>query len=245
MLPPLDRYLCRIRISAMIRPHARAQEGIPELCPSLPALGENPPWQPRGQPPRGGVPLRRRSRERPLLDRTAPGREGLARENLHLVQLVETPLPPFLAQIQTVDFREAGEEEYGRGLQTLWSPRTAESAEPSPAPRRHRDSRPARSRAAGGPALPARLGASARKESPPKRHRLLAPAGRREARRPALHGLRRLGRLVWATAAENPIAAALRIVEALEDNLKEDEPDRVAALAPLREGRATGESPGW
>ncbi|HZF13751.1 MAG TPA: TIR domain-containing protein [Thermoanaerobaculia bacterium] len=45
----------------------------------------------------------------------ADGAEG----RLHLAMLVETPLPPFLAPIQCVDFQPAGEPAYHRAVQRL------------------------------------------------------------------------------------------------------------------------------
>lgn len=45
----------------------------------------------------------------------ADGAEG----RLHLAMLVETPLPPFLAQIQCVDFQPGGEPAYYRAVQRL------------------------------------------------------------------------------------------------------------------------------
>src|SRR6185295_11770816 len=40
--------------------------------------------------------------------------------------------------------------------------------------------------------------------------------------------------LVWATGDEEPLQAAVRIVDTLCETLEEDEPARVAELAPLR-----------
>jgi formylglycine-generating enzyme required for sulfatase activity len=158
---------------------------------------------------------------------------------LHLVHLVETPLPPFFDQIQFVDFREADEEKYRRGLQELLAGILGASD------RRNL------------PALPAGLEIPAPPDSglpAALRNRLvgwLTPLLGSKVLRRAIASCLGLApeklegqpswacaasaALVWATAAEDPVAAALRIVEVLEENLGEDEPDRVAALGPLRE----------
>ena len=159
--------------------------------------------------------------------------------HLHLVQLVETPLPLFLAQIQFVDFQEAGQEKYQRGLQELLGGLLGQTD------RRNLPSLPPGLEIPVPPdlGLPAGL-----------RTRLvdwLAPLLGNRVLRSAIASWLRLpveklegqpspayaaaAALVWATAAEDPVAAALRIVETLEENLKEEMPDRVAALAPLRE----------
>jgi formylglycine-generating enzyme required for sulfatase activity len=162
-------------------------------------------------------------------------REG----NLHLVQLVETPLPPFLAQIQTVDFREAGEEKYRRGLQALLGGLLGQTD------RRSLPALPAGIEIPDppDPGLPAALRTRLVDWLTPllsKRVLRLAIASCLQLAPEKLDGqpswtCAASAALVWATAAEDPVAAALRIVETLEENFREDEPERVAALAPLRE----------
>jgi hypothetical protein len=138
-----------------------------------------------------------------------------------------------------VDFREAGEEKYRRGLQTLLGGLIGQTN------RRNLPALPSDIEipAPPDPGLPAAL-----------RTRLvdwLTPLLSKKVLRLAISSCLKLAPeklegqpswacaasavLVWATAAEDPVAAALRIVETLEENLKEDEPERVAALAPLRE----------
>jgi formylglycine-generating enzyme required for sulfatase activity len=155
------------------------------------------------------------------------------------VRLVETPLPPFLAQIQYVDFREAGEPKYRRGLQELLAGLLGATD------RRHLPDLPATLEIPPppDPGLPAAL-----------RARLLewlAPLLASRLHRSAIASWLRLppeqlegqpstacaasAALVWATGNEDPVAASLRIVEILAENLGEDEPGRLARLAPLAE----------
>lgn len=157
---------------------------------------------------------------------------------LHIVRLIDVPFPPFLGQIQSVDFRNFGEDRYRLGLQKLVSGLLGET-----------DGREL-------PTLPTEIQIPA----PPTgrldldlRSRLvdwltpvLASKLSRLAVAQALHlepgGLEgqdswasaASAALVWASRQEEPITAALRIVETLEETFREDAPERVAALVPLR-----------
>ncbi len=168
---------------------------------------------------------------------------------LHVVQLVDVPLPPFLAAIQSVDFRESGEERYRQALRRLMGGLLGKA-----------DGRDL-------PELPANLEIPSRptgRLAAPVRSRLiewLTPVLARKALRRSLAlGLdlkpERLegqgswecaasAALVWATGEEEPVTAALRIVDTLRETLDEDVPGEVAALAPLRQELAAlrAESP--
>jgi formylglycine-generating enzyme required for sulfatase activity len=156
---------------------------------------------------------------------------------LHLARLVKAPLPPLLARLQQVDFREASEEKYLRGLQVLvagllgkvgrsdlllpsgltipppfeprlppvWRSRLIEEIEPVLKRRLARR------------AIAPRLGFSAEKlEDQPG---LCAASAA----------------IVWATADEVPVTAAVRIVDTFVEALEEEEPERVARLEVLRQ----------
>lgn len=157
---------------------------------------------------------------------------------LHIVHLVDVPFPPFLSQVQFVDFRKAGEDRYRLGLQMLVAGLLGKPGS--------RDL----------PALPAGIeipSPPTGRLDPTLRSRLvewLAPVlARKMARLAVAQGLgiepgRFEGQdswtsaasaaLVWASGQEEPVTAALRILDTLEETLGEDEPERVAALAPLR-----------
>jgi formylglycine-generating enzyme required for sulfatase activity len=162
---------------------------------------------------------------------------------LHIVHLAEVPFPPFLAQIQQVDFREAGEERYRQALRKLVGGLLGKT-----------DGRDL-------PALPANLAIPSRpagRLASAVRSRLvewLAPVlARKTLRFSVAHrldlkaeGLEDQGSwacaasaaLVWATGQEEPVTAALRIIDTLRETLDEDEPEKVAALAPLRDELVT------
>ncbi|HXU29576.1 MAG TPA: SUMF1/EgtB/PvdO family nonheme iron enzyme [Thermoanaerobaculia bacterium] len=165
-------------------------------------------------------------------------REWLAQGRLHIALLVDTPIPPFLMQTQRVDFLNAREAKYRVGIQELVAGLS-----------RHSDRRNL-------PALPTDL------EIPPPpdpgldpqlRARLvkwLTPVlAKRVLRLAVAAGLRRepaeldgqpsdecraSALLVWESGNEEPVAAAIRILDALRETLEEDEPTRVAELLPLR-----------
>ena len=166
------------------------------------------------------------------------GRSDWHDGRLHLVHLVDVPLPPFLGQIQYLDFRQADEDRYRKELQKLVAGLQG-----------HPDGR----------ALPV-LPAGIEIPSPPAgrldralRSQLvewLTPVLAKKVTRLAVaQGLRlEPGRfegqdswacaasaaLVWASGQEEPVTAALRILDTLEEVFGEDESERVAALAPLR-----------
>jgi formylglycine-generating enzyme required for sulfatase activity len=157
---------------------------------------------------------------------------------LHIVHLADVPLPLFLSQIQFVDFRQAGEEPYRLGLRKLVAGLLGQP-----------DGREL-------PALPAGIeipSPPTGRLDPAWRSRLvewLAPVlAKKVARLAVAQGLgiepgRFEGQdswtsaasaaLVWASGEEEPVTAALRILDTLAETLGEDEPERVAALAPLR-----------
>jgi hypothetical protein len=157
----------------------------------------------------------------------------------HIVHLVDVPFPPFLSQIQYVDFREATEEPYRRAMQRLVAGLLG-----------HTDSRRL-------PALPPDLqipSAPTGRLSPGLRFRLvdwLTPVlAKRMGRITVAHSLglaleklegqdswscAASASLVWATAQEEPVTAALRILDALRENFADDEPERVRVLEALRE----------
>ncbi len=168
----------------------------------------------------------------------SPRRGWLEQGRLHLVSLVDVPMPPFLSQIQRVDFRTAGEAKYRQALRELTAGLLG-----------HSDRRNL-------PALPADLEIPSPPDpglDPRLRARLvewLAPVLASKAYRKAIAPeLQRSSAelegqpswecaasalLVWATGDEEPLAAAIRIVDTLHETLGEDEPARVADLAPLR-----------
>jgi hypothetical protein len=156
----------------------------------------------------------------------------------HVVHLVDVRFPPFLSQIQRVDFRDATEERYRQEIRNLVASLLG-----------HSDNRRL-------PPLPPDL----RIPSPPAgrlppdlRSRLvewLEPAlAKRSGRIAAAHSLgfqpERLegqdswacaasAAWVWATAQEEPVTAALRILDVLLETFGEDEWARVGELVPLR-----------
>ncbi len=157
---------------------------------------------------------------------------------LQVVLLVDTPLPPFLVGIQYVDFREHDRAKYLTALQELCAgllgqedrrdlPDLPEDLEVPPTP------------ATGLPRT--------------QRSRLvdwMTPILARKAYRRAVAtglGLERFAldgypaadcaasaALVLATGDDDPLQAALRIIDVLTDELEEDERARVKELAPLR-----------
>ncbi|HEY2294033.1 MAG TPA: SUMF1/EgtB/PvdO family nonheme iron enzyme [Thermoanaerobaculia bacterium] len=170
-----------------------------------------------------------------FIDIRPDGHDG----RLHVVHLVDVPLPPFLATIQWVDFREAGEERYRQELRKLVGGLLVKA-----------DGRELL-------ALPAQLeipSHSTGRLAAPLRKRLiewltpvlarkmsrLAVAQRLDLKPERLEGqgswaCAASAALVWATGQDEPITAALRIVDILRETLEEDEPEKVAALVPLRE----------
>lgn len=168
---------------------------------------------------------------------------------LHVVQLVDVPLPPFLTGIQAVDFRQASEERFRQELRKLVGGLLGKA-----------DGRDL-------PALPAELeipSLPTGRLAAPVRARLvewltpvlakktlrLSVAQSLDLKAKGLEGQdswasAASAALVWATGEEEPVTAALRIVDTLRETLEEDEPDRVAALVPLREELAAvrAESP--
>ena len=166
-------------------------------------------------------------------------REWLTQGRLHLALLVDAPIPPFLTQIQRVDFRNANEARYREGLRELVTGLLG-----------HSDRRNL-------PALPAELVIPQPPDpglDPRLRARLvewLTPVLASKAYRKAIAPELQLksaelegqpswecaasALLVWATGDEEPLAAAIRIVDTLRETLEEDEPARVAELAPLRD----------
>lgn len=159
---------------------------------------------------------------------------------LHLAVLVDTPIPPFLEPIQQVDFRRPGEESYRRALRELVGGLLGQED------RRKLPELPA------GIELPA-LSASGLSQK--LRTRLvdwLTPIlQERKANRRAVESGLRLGHdalegypswacaasaaLVKATGDDDPVQATLRILAILEEELGQDEPERVGALRPLRD----------
>lgn len=166
-------------------------------------------------------------------------RGWLEQGRLHLVSLVDVPMPPFLSQVQRVDFRNAGEAKYRQALRELVAGLLG-----------HSDRRNL-------PALPAELVIPPPPDpglDPRLRARLvewLTPVLASKAYRKAIAPELQLksaelegqpswecaasALLVWATGDEEPLAAAIRIVDTLGETLGEDEPARVAELAPPRE----------
>jgi hypothetical protein len=158
---------------------------------------------------------------------------------LHLAMLVETPLPPFLSQIQFVDFQPPGEPAYYRAVQRLAASLLGKSGrlDPSYLPPGLVPPPPFE------PGLPSalrrrlidwlepiiakrvtRFAISPRLGFPPER--LAAQPDWRCAASAAL---------VWTAGDEAPVTAVLRIVDTLEEVFEDDEPERTAALAPLRQ----------
>lgn len=157
---------------------------------------------------------------------------------LHIVHLVEVPFPPFLTHIQFVDFRSAGEESYRLELQKLIGGLLGKT-----------DGRDL-------PDLPNDIeipSPPAGRLDPHLRSQLvdwLAPILAKKAYRLALapvlgfkpeqledQGSWTCGAsaaLVWASGQEEPVTAALRVIDTLQETFGEDEPERVAALSPLR-----------
>jgi formylglycine-generating enzyme required for sulfatase activity len=157
---------------------------------------------------------------------------------LHIVHLVDVPLPPFLSQIQFLDFRNADEDRYRKELRKLVSGLLGQKdgREPPVLPAGIEIPRPPTGRL--DPALRSRLVA------------WLAPVLAERVPRLAAAsclGLKAEGfegqaswasaasaALVWAGGQEEPVTAALRIVETLQETFGEGQPERVAALALLR-----------
>ncbi|HEV7671756.1 MAG TPA: SUMF1/EgtB/PvdO family nonheme iron enzyme [Thermoanaerobaculia bacterium] len=169
----------------------------------------------------------------------AKRREWSTMGRFHVVDLLEVPLPPFPDLIRRVDFRDAGEAKYRQALRELvaglrWDfderilpALTAEVDIPLP-PDPGLD-----------PALRSRLVSWL---TPVLSSRL-----RRRAIAPELHlppeqlegqaswECAASSLLVWATGDEEPLAAAIRIIDTLYETFEEDEPALVAKLVPLRE----------
>jgi len=166
------------------------------------------------------------------------GRRDWQLGRLQIVHLASVPMPPFLEQIQCLDFRNAEEMSYRRQLRKLVAGLLG-----------HTDGRHL-------PALPPDVEIP----SPPAgrlpeslRSRLvewLTPVLAKKTLRLSVAltlGLKpeklegqdswacaASAALVWATGQEEPVTAALRILDTLRQALDEDEPERVAALVPLR-----------
>ncbi|HYU35053.1 MAG TPA: SUMF1/EgtB/PvdO family nonheme iron enzyme [Thermoanaerobaculia bacterium] len=157
---------------------------------------------------------------------------------LHIAHLVDVPFPPFLGQIQHVDFRNTAEDRYRLGLQKLVAGLLGQT-----------DGRDL-------PALPGGIEIPSPpwgRLDPALRAQLvgwLTPVLEKKVNRLALAlalgfqpgqlegqdswACAASAALVWASGQEEPVTAALRIVETLQETLGEDEPERVAALSPLR-----------
>jgi formylglycine-generating enzyme required for sulfatase activity len=166
-------------------------------------------------------------------------RTGWHDGRLHIVHLAEVPFPPFLTKIQQVDFQEAGEERYRQALRKLVGGLLGKTDSRDlpplpagitvPAPPSGRLPQALRSRLVGWleSALSKRLirigVASSLHLEPQKLDGQPSWACAASAA------------LVWATGNEEPVTAALRIVDTLRETFEEDEPERVAALLPLQE----------
>ncbi len=162
---------------------------------------------------------------------------SLPESRLHLAQLVEMPLPPVLAHIQQVDFREASKEKYLRSLQLLVAGLLGQTGRPGlrlpygltiPPPYEPRLPPAWRSRliAEIEPVLKRRLARDAiapRLGFPPERLDT-QPSARCSAS----------AAIVWATADEAPVTGAVRIVDAFIRALEEEDPERATRLAALR-----------
>jgi formylglycine-generating enzyme required for sulfatase activity/energy-coupling factor transporter ATP-binding protein EcfA2 len=157
----------------------------------------------------------------------------------HIVHLVDVPFPPFLSQVQAVDFRNADEERYRRELQKLVGGLLA------PADGRDLPALPDSIDIPSPPAgrLPQALRTRLVEWLTPvlaKKTLRLSVALSLDLRPEKLEGqdawaCAASAALVWATAQEEPVTAALRILDTLRQALDEDEPERVTALAPLRQ----------
>ncbi len=153
----------------------------------------------------------------------------------HLAFLVDTPLPPFLQEVQYLDFREHTDASYRRALGELVAALATTSGKPAE--------------------LPPRLKIPAKPQPPipaPFRRKLvenLAPILSRKIDRWAVTPALGLGRtalddfptpeemasaaLVEATGDDDAMGAALRILDTIIDAF-EEEPQRVAKLPELR-----------
>jgi formylglycine-generating enzyme required for sulfatase activity len=160
--------------------------------------------------------------------------------NLHVVLLVETPLPPFLQPVQQVDLRAHDEGKYRSGLRELLGGLLGQHDRRSL------------------PELPAGI------EIPAPPHPGLPEAlrsklvlwlasvlGKRKTNRRAVEAGLRLdlnmlegypssasaasAALVKATGDDDPVQAAIRIMDVLREELGEDEPGRMAELQELRD----------
>ncbi|HXO26804.1 MAG TPA: NACHT domain-containing protein, partial [Thermoanaerobaculia bacterium] len=159
--------------------------------------------------------------------------------HLHIVELVPTPIPPFLESIQRVDFREPGEERYRSGLQDLVAGLLGQT---------DRRNLPALADGIEVPAPPDPGLPYAQRE---KLVSWLAPLLSKKVLRLAIAPRLRLqpealegqpswacaasAALVWTTGSEEPVTAAIRIVETLKETFEEDEPGRIPELVSLRD----------
>src|ERR1700732_256462 len=159
--------------------------------------------------------------------------------NLQVAMLVDVPFPPFLSQMQWADFRQAHGDRYRRALQKLVGGLLGQTDGRNLPPLAGGVEIPEPPATGLPPALRAKLVDWLASMLGKRLHRLavasslgLAPA--------MLEGqpswaCAASATLVWAAGNEEPITAALRIVDTLRQTVEEDEPDRAAALAPLRE----------
>ena len=162
------------------------------------------------------------------------GRRDWSRGHCHVALLVDTPLPPFVAMLQHVDFRQHDEPAYRAGLKRLLAGVIGEPVEP-----------PA------GIAVPAAPGDGLDPELRKQLVAWLEPVLSRRLARKALgvalglkpgtlegHPSSRCcasALLVAATGDDDAVQAARRVVKVLAEELAEDDPEHVARLEPVRD----------
>jgi len=160
--------------------------------------------------------------------------------NLQIALLVETPLPPFLLPIQQVDLRAHDEAKYRSGLRELWGGLLGRNDRRSL------------------PELPTEIEIPAPPQTKlPEALRaklvdwLAGVLGERKPNRRAVEAGLRLdlntlegypswpsaasAALVKATGDDDPVQAAIRIMDVLREELGEDEPERMTELQGLRD----------
>lgn len=164
-------------------------------------------------------------------------RNDWARGHLHLVRLVDCPLPPFLAQMQWVDFTEHDEAKYCEGLRRLLAGLLGKTTREKPTllaglvlPQPPADVMPAKLRAQLVSWLAPRLQS--------KRDRA-AIVGGLALKSTALDGqpspdCAASALLVEATGADDRISAGLRVVDGLIELFKDDEPAETISLQQLK-----------
>ncbi len=160
--------------------------------------------------------------------------EDWSRGHFHVAMLVETPLSTFLKGMQWVDFLEHDGAKYRKGIRKLAVAIAQGSLDELPA----EIAVPPHPQVRLAPVLRAKL------------LEWLEPVVARRIYRTGLSAKLRLREgtleghpspaccasalLVEATADDDPALAALRVVKTLNEELGEDEPERVAELAPIR-----------